>query len=199
MCSGAAHPTEKEDNTMLVVNVSGSLRSVDLVNPCQVDPPAAQKPSMQQLVEEELSLLESQRKNVEAAAAALGQAVSKFEAFHNEMFSSHRSAIAELSLEIARRILMFKVDKGDYDIMSIVEEALSNAPARDEAVVYLNPSDMEHASEVKSNLLTGLKLLSDSNLAKGECRIETSRGTVQSKLEENLRRISEALGLEIKN
>jgi len=46
---------------------------------------------------------------------------------HEQMLVHNRAEIARLALEIARKILMYKAGKGDYEIQAIVEEALQRA------------------------------------------------------------------------
>jgi len=123
-------------------------------------------------------------------AARLGQ-------LHEQTVARHRVEIARLAVEIARKILMHKIGKGDYDIQAIVEEALRESPTRQNIVIHLNPEDLVPCQELQRQNpqcpFAGLELTADQGLGRGECLVETPKGIVKSFLEEHLERISEAL------
>src|SRR4030067_522779 len=73
-----------------------------------------------------------------------------------------------LSVEIARKILMQKVENGDYEIESIIKEALKNAPGSQDVIVHLNPEDLEKCQKAQQDgpggVLAGIKLIPDPNI-----------------------------------
>ena len=116
---------------------------------------------------------------------------------HEQMLTRHRAEIARLAVEIARKILMSKVDKGDYAIQAIVEEALKGAPTRQNVVVRLNPEDVSRCQQLQKDNpqspFAELEFTADWNIGRGECLVETPKGIVRSFIEEHLEHISEAL------
>ncbi len=116
---------------------------------------------------------------------------------HEQMLVRHRAEIARLAVEIARKILMSKVDKGDYEIQAIVEEALKGAPTRQNVVVRLNPEDVSRCQQLQKDNpqspFAELEFTADWSIGRGECLVETPKGIVRSFLEEHLEHISEAL------
>jgi len=86
---------------------------------------------------------------------------------------------------------------GEYEIQSIVKEALNNAPTRQDIVVHLNPEDLAECQRVLQNepdgTLTDVKFVSDSNIGRAECLLESPKGIVESMINEHLDRISKAL------
>ena len=116
---------------------------------------------------------------------------------HEETLAGNRAQIARLAVEIARRILLYKVGKGDYEIQAIVEEALKRAPTRQNVVVHLNPEDLSRCQQLQQadpqSPFAALEFAADWNIGRGECLVETPKGIVQSFLEEHLEHISEAL------
>jgi flagellar assembly protein FliH len=116
---------------------------------------------------------------------------------HEQTLARNRAEIARLALEIARRILRYKVDQGDYEIQAIVEEALKRAPTRQNVVVRLNPEDVSRCQQLQKanpqSPFAELELTADWNIGRGECLVETPKGIVQSFIEEHLEHISEAL------
>jgi flagellar biosynthesis/type III secretory pathway protein FliH len=116
---------------------------------------------------------------------------------HEQTLARNRTEIARLAVEIARRILMWKADKGDYEIQAIVEEALKRAPTRQNVVVRLNPEDVSRCQQLQTanpqSPFAELELTTDWSIGRGECLVETPKGIVQSFIQEHLEHISEAL------
>ena len=131
---------------------------------------------------------------------ALRSAAAKLNEFYDGLFANHRDQIAKLSVEIARKILLQKVENGDYEIESVVKEALTNAPSRHDIVVHLNPEDhvqfrktLPNGQEELDGAFAGVKFVPDPNIGRAECLLETPKGIVKSLIDENLERVSQAL------
>jgi flagellar biosynthesis/type III secretory pathway protein FliH len=128
---------------------------------------------------------------------ALKALTDKLNQFYEKLFAGHKEEIAKLSVEIARKILAQQVQDGDYEIESIVKEALKNAPTRQDVVVHLNPEDhtlCQKAQQDEPNgALAGIKFISDPNIGRAECLLETPKGIVESLINEHLERIGKAL------
>ncbi len=131
------------------------------------------------------------------ACQAINGVVTKLNQFYEKVFAEQKEEIAKLSVEIARKILMQKVEDGDYEIQSIIKEALNKAPTQQDIVVHLNPEDhVECQKALQSEpdgTLTDVKFVSDSNIGRAECLLESPKGTVESLINEHLDRISKAL------
>jgi len=131
------------------------------------------------------------------ACRTLNSLINKLNQFCDTLFSEQKEDIAKLSIEIARKILMQKVQDGDYEIESIVKEALKNAPTRQDVVVHVNPEDQALCQKVQQDepngALAGIKFISDQNIGRAECLLETPKGIVQSLIDEHLEQIGNAL------
>ena len=140
---------------------------------------------------------ETQKNTFSQACQAINDVVKKLNQFYDKVFVEHKEEIARLSVEIARKILMRKVEDGDYEIQSIVKEALNNAPTRQDIVVHLNPEDLAECQKALQNepddTLKDVKFVSDSNIGRAECLLESPKGIVESLINEHLDRISKAL------
>ncbi len=140
---------------------------------------------------------ETQKNTFSQACQAINGVVTKLNQFYDKVFVEHKEEIARLSMEIARKILMQKVEDGDYEIQSIVKEALNKAPTRQDIVVHLNPEDLAECQKALQNepdgTLTDVKFVSDSNIGRAECLLESPKGIVESLINEHLDRISKAL------
>ena len=141
--------------------------------------------------------LERQKAEFAQVCQTLNSVVNKMSQFYDEMLTKHREEIAKLSVEIANKVLMQKVQKGDYQIESIIKEALKNAPTCQEVVVHLNPEDLAQYQKLQqddpSGTLTGIKFVADPAIGRAECLLETPKGIVKSFVEQHLEQISEAL------
>ena len=128
---------------------------------------------------------------------ALKGAADKLNDFCDKAFAGHKEEIAKLSVEIARKILVQKVEDGDYEIESIIKEALDNAPARQDVVVHLNPEDLSQYQKLReedpSEDLTGIKFVPDANIGRAECLLETPKGIIESLIDRHLEQIGSAL------
>ncbi len=122
---------------------------------------------------------------------------AKLNDLHQQTVAQHRSDIAKLAVEIARKILTHKVNKGEYDIQAIVEEALKRAPTRQNLVVRVNPEDLTTCQQCQQEnpgtQFAELDLVADWGIARADCLVETPKGIVKSFVEEHLARIGEAL------
>ncbi len=153
----------------------------------------------------QLQDLERQRQEFVQLCNIFKNLVNKFNQLNNEVISKHKEEIAKLSVEIARKILMQKVQKGDYEIESIIKEVLKNAPTHQELVVHLNPEDLtqlqKHFGSDLTKTLDGdqiggidnIKFVPDPNIGRAECLLETHKGIVKSFINEHIEGISEAL------
>lgn len=144
--------------------------------------------------EEQLRL---QLEELASVCKALGEAVSKINASHEEILSSQREQIVRLSVQIAEKILLKEISAGNYEIEKIICEALKSAPSQQEVVVRLNPEDLVHYQELsgddKNKLSANVSLVSDPLIGRGECVVETEKGVIEYFIDEHLKQISQAL------
>ena len=140
---------------------------------------------------------EAQKIAFSQAYQALNAVVAKLNECYDKVFAEHKEEIAKLSVEIARKILMQKVDDGDYEIESIVKEALKNAPTRQDIIVHLNPEDCAQCQKAQQDeadgALAGIKFVSDQNIGRAECLLESPKGIIKSLIDEHLERVGKAL------
>ncbi len=142
---------------------------------------------------------DSQVQNAELSQACrtLNNLINKLNQFCDTIFAEHREEIAKLSVEIARKVLIQKVQDGDYEIESIIKEALKNAPTRKDVVVHVNPEDHALCQKVQQDHqngdLAGIKFISDPNIGRAECLLETPKGIIKSLMNEHLEQIGNAL------
>jgi len=141
--------------------------------------------------------LEAQKAVFLQACQTLDGVIARLNQFCEKLYAGHREEIARLSVEIARKILMQKVENGDYEIESIIKEALSNTPGSQNVKVHLNPEDLAKCRKAQQDepggVLAGIELISDPNIGRAECLLESPKGIIKSMIDDNLERISKAL------
>jgi len=139
----------------------------------------------------------AQEESLVNASSALNSAAAKLEGLYEKIIVKHSEEIANLSIEIARKILAHKIETNDYEIESIVKEVLNNTPSHQDIIVHLNPQDYEQCKKVQAKnsntTLAGIKLVADSNVGRAECIVKSSKGIVGALIDEQLEKISEAL------
>jgi len=152
--------------------------------------PGADQHQLTQGLETEKSLLGGVCRTLQSVVAKLNQ-------FYDEIFAGHKEEIAGLSVEIARKVLVQKVQQGDYEIESIVKEAIKNAPTPQDVVIHLNPEDLAECQKAQQDeaddVFAGIKFIADSNIGRAECLLESPKGIIKSLIDEHLERIGKAL------
>ncbi len=143
-------------------------------------------------VQAEMELLKQQ---YNLTIQSLESAAEKLHAVYEKMVVEHRQAIAKLAVEIARKLLAQKVKEGDYQIETIVQEALNNVPTRQDIVIKLNPADLEKCQQMsqKDSALASVKFIADPSIGAAECIVETPKGKVESLIDDHLEHVARAL------
>lgn len=146
---------------------------------------------------EPVGSLELQKQQLERLCLNLQEVVNRLNDSYKKIFSDHKEQIAKLSVEIARKILAQNQDQGEYEIESIIQEALKHVPSLEDVTIYLNPDDLlswqKKQEEGCGNIPERLNLVADSDIGAAECRIETPKGVIESIIAKHLERIEEAL------
>lgn len=166
-------------------------------SPMPVEVPPAPT-SMTQADEQRVSeAMKKQRDDLVQLCQTVNGLATKLNDLHQQTIAQHRGDIAKLAVEIARKILTHKVNKGEYDIQAIVEEALKRAPTRQNLVVRVNPEDLATCQQCQQEnpgtQFAELDVVADWGIARADCLVETPKGIVKSFVEEHLARIGEAL------
>jgi flagellar biosynthesis/type III secretory pathway protein FliH len=139
--------------------------------------------------------LEIQKQRYEQAMQVIEAAAEKLHRVYEKMIVEHRQAIAKLAVEIARKILAQKVKDGDYQIESIIQEALNNSPTRQNVVVRLNPQDLARCQQMQQGdgAFASVKLVADPDIGPAQCVIDTPKGRVESLIDDHLEQVAKAL------
>jgi flagellar assembly protein FliH len=141
--------------------------------------------------------LEEQKSELARVYQTVCEIADKLNKLYTDVSAKHKDEIAKLSVEIANKVLMQKIEKGDYEIEAIIKEALKNAPTQQEIVVHLNPEDLFKCQKMQENDPSSgfaqIKFVADPGIGRAECLVETPKGIVKSLIDEHMERITEAL------
>jgi flagellar biosynthesis/type III secretory pathway protein FliH len=141
--------------------------------------------------------LRQEKEKAASLCAALQNAVAQVEQLSKDIFVSHREQIVRLSLEIAARILAKDIHQRQYDIETIILNALQTIPAAQRITLRLHPDDLAvWQAAVNHEGLTdpeNILCIGDWSVGHAECVIETDQGVVEYLIEEQLKQVSAAL------
>jgi len=176
------------------VNLAKPIKSVKILNDYPGDIESSTTGAMNP---SEREGLKAQKKLYNEVCRTLQGVTSKLNQFYDEVFASHKEEIARLSVEIARKILMQKAEDGDYEIETIIREALKNAPTHQDLVIRLNPHDLTACQKAQQNdgseTLAGIKFVADQSIGRAECVLESPKGIIELLIDEHLEQIGKAL------
>jgi len=178
------------------VQLAKSIKSVKIMDNYRCD----SEPSVNITSAEQVKLaadLKSQKDLYTQVCSAIQNLTEKLNQLYENIFVERSEDIARLSVEIARRILMRKVQDGDYKIEAMVQEILKNAPVRQDLVVRLNPKDLASCQKIQQDtgteLFPGVRLVADGAIGQAECVLESPKGIIKSLIDEHLEQIGKAL------
>ncbi|MCK4887409.1 MAG: hypothetical protein KAS96_08480 [Planctomycetes bacterium] len=119
----------------------------------------------------------------------------KLTSLYEKSIPEHKEQIAQLCVEIARKILIKKVDEGDYKIETMVQEILNNSPGGKEIKIYLNPTDCRQCQKIQKeeNTFEDIAFLADPEVGKAECIFESTKGNIESFIDSKLKQVAEEL------
>ena len=156
--------------------------------------PGARLEQIRQEVEQQLA---AERVELDKARRALAEGMEKLQQLQPELFKQAEEQLLDLSVDIARKILMQEIRTERYEIDPIVKEALQNAPMCRDAVVHLHPDDLVQCQTARQSDGPGtsddIHFVADPAVGRAECLIETAQGIIESSTESQLAEISEAL------
>jgi flagellar biosynthesis/type III secretory pathway protein FliH len=148
--------------------------------------------------------LEEMKREYAQAIKTLDAITEMLQFVYEKSIVEYRQHIAKLAVEISRKILVQKVKEGDYQIESIVAEALKNTPTREEITIRLNPKDLARYQQIQqsggaatdsasSPQADSVKFVADATIGPAECVVETPRGKIESLISEHLEQVERAL------
>ena len=187
------------------VDIAGIIGSVEILNNLS-DAGSANAPANMNTVTNSAPAtnnaeLQTQIGRYENLCQKLEATISQFDSSFNEMLAGQKEQIAKLSVEIARKVIMQKIDEKDYKIEAIIQSALENTPAKTDIIVSLNPMDLTDLQQRQSDetfkASEGVSFVADVNIGPAECIIESPKGIIKSLINSHIEEIQNALNAAI--
>jgi flagellar assembly protein FliH len=139
--------------------------------------------------------LEVGEKMVESLLKQYSVSLEELNKLRKEVFSSSERQVIRLALEIAKKIVKREVAIDEELILTLVKVALDRVTDQALITIRVNPKDYHaierhHASRPDAGALNEtVKLIEDPLIGRGGCVIETDSGTIDARIEEQLREI----------
>ncbi len=128
---------------------------------------------------------------VDAALAALHQAQDDYQ-------KALRSEVVDLVGKVARQVIRAELTLQPAQLLALVEESLkSMPPATGEIEVFLNPEDLERIRDLDPVRARAWKLMADSRLDAGECRVQCGGQEADAGCRHRLQACMEQIGAQL--
>ena len=127
----------------------------------------------------------------------LATSLENIELFKEKILNNAKSDALELAIMLAKKIIATEISLKPKTLISIIEDSLQNIIARDKLNIFMNKDDYEVVKNEKFTLANAEKMIltADSQLKRGEIRIESDLEQLNYSINENI----DKLGDELKN
>ncbi len=114
------------------------------------------------------------RKDFDALAAPIQAIFEHVSAWQKQQEKEQRELICELVKHVAQRVIRAELTLMPQQILTLVNETLSNLPCKSEDVtIHLNPQDHERFKQINADIPASWKIVSDKDLPVGGCKLVT--------------------------
>ena len=129
--------------------------------------------------------------------AQLQALMGNFQVALNQIDESLAQSLLDLSLEIARKMVIETLAAKPEIIIKIVNTAINSLPHFNQnAHLILHPADAELVQKLMGEHLAhaGWKIFTDEKIERGGCRVETAHSNIDATLPARWQRIVESIG-----
>lgn len=146
------------------------------------------------------SALNDARREIDQLCQTLRNALDAFERDKRALLAAAEAGLIQLALAIAQRVCKLQAARGPQVAAANVVRLLELCRHEHDLSIHLHPDDLEalrHAggSELLADIenLQHVRLTPDPALERGDCRLESTHGTIDASLDVQLRRVAAAL------
>ena len=141
---------------------------------------------------------EAYRDGVEKAVTEFEQNLLDVREIRERVWRETEQDVLRLSIRLTEKILGREIKANKKTVADIVAAALQNARQQEKLTVRVNPSDLPTVEKEVENLThTGrtkfMDFIADPRVSEGGCLIESEVGTIDARLETQLRVLERAL------
>jgi flagellar assembly protein FliH len=132
-------------------------------------------------------------RQVEATTRQLATTIQEIDALRMGVMRRAERELIHLALAMAQRIVRREVNIDPDLLLVIARVAIDRLGDRAAAIVHLNPADYAVLSKSPVDAAGTLELVSDADVPRGGCRIQSAFGEVDSGIEAQIREVSREL------
>jgi type III secretion protein L len=138
------------------------------------------------------------REGLETALAELNDALLEAQERRDAALAGAERDLLRLAVKLAEKIIGREIGRDDATLADIVSAALRNARQQESLTVRVNPSDLPRVQAHRERLDPSgrarfIDLVPDPRVGQGGCVIEGESGTVDARLDTQLRVLERAL------
>jgi len=136
---------------------------------------------------------EARRAGYEEGLTQLTQTIHDAKTQYGRMLNNSEQEMLKLSLKIAERIIGRCVEVEPHMMLEIIHKAIESLKYQKEIRIRVNPEDLGYPKDNKMELYTMLgeskeiEIVEDLLVGRGGCIIDTEIGTIDARLETQLR------------
>ncbi|MBF0302471.1 MAG: hypothetical protein HQK73_05480 [Desulfamplus sp.] len=108
---------------------------------------------------------------------------------------THESKILSMICKIAEKIVFAKVELDEGIVKESILNALATMPEPEDIVLNISPDDYDYVEMIKDDFFAGVKslksvsVISNPSVARGGCKIESSKGNVETDIKTRLEQV----------
>lgn len=129
----------------------------------------------------------------------------KYITTRNKLLKELENDIIQLVINIYEKILDKEIEEGDDTITSLVLNGIKNLDPTDKLTIIVSKEDYPKLEESKDQILANASLINeldmkyDINLSKGDCILETAKGSIDISIRDQLEEVKELLNTILNN
>ena len=140
---------------------------------------------------------EAYREGTENALTEFERHLIEAREIREKVWRETEKDLLRLAVRLAERIVGREIEKDDRTIIEIISTALQNARQQEKLTVRVNPKDLatieKETEKFSSGRIQFIDFVADPRVASNGCLIESEVGTIDARLETQLRVLERAL------
>lgn len=142
--------------------------------------------------------MELANKKAEALLQRYQASLAEFARLRGDILLRIEKDVVRLAVAIAKKIVHREVHADPEIILTMTRIALTRIGEKSMVTIHLNPADFKFVLDNKSRLgtaseLAGITLVEDGAVSRGGCLIDTEMGSIDARVDEQLREIEHGL------
>ena len=143
-------------------------------------------------------------KRFESVVKSFSEALKELRRIQEEWHEKNEQHLIELACAVARKVVQREVSIDKSIISRMINAALKYAADHEEIIVRIHPSDLDYASQLRSDIREGMggirnvRFEGDESVMRGDVIIESKRGIIETGIEKYFREIENALRAQAK-